>query len=402
MNGLLGGSGGSGILDFIKTPEGQGLLSAAFAGMAGARRGQPWNTAGAAGLGGVLGYSRALENQQQGQVRDLQMQKIKREEGEYQQRQSALNSLPENLRNLAALDPRTAIDRAYPAPEKPQLVTVQGPEGPMQRWLRPGETQGTDVGAPVDKEAALPWYVQKGPGGLSIDPAYADLEKTKASFGRAPAQPMAPVAYVDPSSGQTIWGTITDARGKPAANFNPTIQGTIAEHKAQGKEIGEARGGAIAGLPGAMNKAEQSMKLIDQLLAHPGRKTATGLSSKLDPRNYAAGTDATDFNVMSQQLQGKAFLEAFESLKGGGQITQVEGEKATQAIGRLSTAQSEKAYEEALLELKGIVKQGVERSKQRAGVGGQAANPKDAQALEWANANPNDPRAAQIKARLGQ
>ena len=26
---------------------------------------------------------------------------------------------------------------------------------------------------------------------------------------------------------------------------------------------------------------------------------------------------------------------------------------------------------------------------------------KDAQALEWANANPNDPRAAKIKARIG-
>ena len=31
-----------------------------------------------------------------------------------------------------------------------------------------------------------------------------------------------------------------------------------------------------------------------------------------------------------------------------------------------------------------------------------AANPQDAQALAWANANPNDPRAAKIKQRLGQ
>lgn len=32
----------------------------------------------------------------------------------------------------------------------------------------------------------------------------------------------------------------------------------------------------------------------------------------------------------------------------------------------------------------------------------QAANPQDAQALAWANANPSDPRSAQIKKRLGQ
>ena len=31
-----------------------------------------------------------------------------------------------------------------------------------------------------------------------------------------------------------------------------------------------------------------------------------------------------------------------------------------------------------------------------------AGNPQDAQALQWANANPNDPRSAQIKKRLGQ
>jgi hypothetical protein len=34
------------------------------------------------------------------------------------------------------------------------------------------------------------------------------------------------------------------------------------------------------------------------------------------------------------------------------------------------------------------------------GTGG-ARSPRDQQALEWANANPNDPRAAQIKQRLG-
>ncbi len=41
-----------------------------------------------------------------------------------------------------------------------------------------------------------------------------------------------------------------------------------------------------------------------------------------------------DFNAMLDQVQGGAFLQAFESLKGGGQITQIEGEKATQAIVR--------------------------------------------------------------------
>lgn len=53
----------NGLLDFIKTPEGQGLLSAAFGGLAGARRGQPLNSIGKAGMSGLLGYGQAVERQ---------------------------------------------------------------------------------------------------------------------------------------------------------------------------------------------------------------------------------------------------------------------------------------------------------------------------------------------------
>lgn len=56
-----------GLLSFISSPAGQGLLSAAFSGIASA--GRPgmgrWNTLGAAGLGGLQGYNSAVENQRQ-------------------------------------------------------------------------------------------------------------------------------------------------------------------------------------------------------------------------------------------------------------------------------------------------------------------------------------------------
>jgi hypothetical protein len=74
--GLLDGFG-----DFLKTPEGQGLLSATFGGLAGARRGAPLNSLGTAGLAGLQGYSGALDRNQQteqfGQMqksREMQMQ----------------------------------------------------------------------------------------------------------------------------------------------------------------------------------------------------------------------------------------------------------------------------------------------------------------------------------------
>lgn len=62
----------AGLLDFVNTPQGQGLLAAAFGGLAGARRGQPINSLGRAGLAGLAGYSgaqdRALQEAQVAEV----------------------------------------------------------------------------------------------------------------------------------------------------------------------------------------------------------------------------------------------------------------------------------------------------------------------------------------------
>ena len=65
-----------GLLDFVKTPEGQGLLSAAFGGLAGARRGAPVNTLGIAGLAGLNGYSEAQQRGANEQYRNMQAQQI--------------------------------------------------------------------------------------------------------------------------------------------------------------------------------------------------------------------------------------------------------------------------------------------------------------------------------------
>lgn len=65
--------------EFIKTPGGQGLLSAAFGGLAGAQRGAPLNSLGRAGMAGMMGYGGALDREKQaaesaqmGKYRDMQ------------------------------------------------------------------------------------------------------------------------------------------------------------------------------------------------------------------------------------------------------------------------------------------------------------------------------------------
>lgn len=91
---------------------------------------------------------------------------------------------------------------------------------------------------------------------------------------------------------------------------------------------------------------------INDLLSHPGFSGSVGAKNqaylfglKSDP---IAGTKEADFKAMLDQVQGGAFLQAFESLKGGGQITQVEGEKATQAIVRAQQSQSEEGFKKSM------------------------------------------------------
>ena len=112
-----------------------------------------------------------------------------------------------------------------------------------------------------------------------------------------------------------------------------------------------------------MTKANYLNGLVTQALEHPGLNAATGIQGAIDPRNYIPGTDAKNFGVLKDQIKGAAFMQAYESLKGGGQITEIEGEKATNAIARLNTAQSTDEYKKALTEFKGVIGTALDRMK---------------------------------------
>jgi hypothetical protein len=82
----------------------------------------------------------------------------------------------------------------------------------------------------------------------------------------------------------------------------------------------------------------------------------------------APGTNAADATALWKQIQGQAFLDAFERLRGGGQITVIEGEKATAAKARLDRAQSIEAITSALNDLEGIFLNAQQRAYQKASV----------------------------------
>jgi hypothetical protein len=80
-------------------------------------------------------------------------------------------------------------------------------------------------------------------------------------------------------------------------------------------------------------------------------------------------TAQADAFAIWEQVQGKAFLEAFSTLKGGGQITEKEGEKATAAITRLSNRrQSLAGAMKAIKDLEDVVSSAERNAQKKAGV----------------------------------
>jgi len=169
----------------------------------------------------------------------------------------------------------------------------------------------------------------------------------------------------DKGSGKTSAMTVDGRRPKPPA-VDPEAQAIVTEAKARGKASGEATGKAGVDLPRVTDQAEETLRLTEELLGHPGLQQAVGASSLLGVQKIP-GTAARDFQIRLDQLRGKQFLEAFQSLKGAGQITEVEGQKATEAIARMDSSGSEEEFRRAVRDFQDIVKRGLSRVRNLAG-----------------------------------
>ena len=109
-----------------------------------------------------------------------------------------------------------------------------------------------------------------------------------------------------------------------------------------------------------VTNANNALETIDSALNHPGLNAAVG---SIDSKFVSLSPDAVAFEAYHDQIKGKAFLAAFESLKGGGQITEVEGLKAEQATARLNLAQDEQDYKKALMDLKSVINDVLKRNQ---------------------------------------
>lgn len=137
------------------------------------------------------------------------------------------------------------------------------------------------------------------------------------------------------------------------------------------KEDAKVRADARRTLPVALRTADAALKGVDELLKHPGLSAVVGIPNPfqggLGPLGEMRGTPAAGFKTRLDQLTNGAFLEAYNLLKGGGAITNIEGEKAEKAMIRASTAQSEEEFIAAMNDFRNAIISGIRLLREQAG-----------------------------------
>tara|TARA_R110000868_G_scaffold86238_1_gene241944 strand:+ start:1691 stop:3169 length:1479 start_codon:yes stop_codon:yes gene_type:complete len=205
-------------------------------------------------------------------------------------------------------------------------------------------------------------------------------------------EPTPSVSQPDAAQPQPLKQAVTPVA--PAMSL-ADAQALQVQRKAANQQIGKNLAKSQFDLPMVENNSKYLIKALDAVLAplmdasgkpiikdgafvpgkeHPGLESSIGVKSwggilENLPYNVGGpipGTDAADFTASLAQVTGKQFLQAFETLKGGGQITEIEGTKATEALANLSNSQSEKQFRKALLAFRYEVGELVKIAKKRA------------------------------------
>lgn len=189
-------------------------------------------------------------------------------------------------------------------------------------------------------------------------------------------------------------GVEANATSRDRLNFemNPEAQARVTGAKEGAKIQTKNTLDAQAALPAAMQHVNEVNNIISQMIGdatvnakgkivipqggakpHKGFQVSVGASAQ-PGFQLLSGTDKADFYALKDQILSDAFLTAYkDSLKGGGAITEIEGEKGTRALLRARTSQSEPEFIKAMREFQQSNAKIAESLKVKAGGGAPAA-----------------------------
>lgn len=320
----------------------------------------------------------------QGQLTKQQADKLAQQKTTVELVKNAANQVFANPQNAAQIlqsfSQRTGIDVSD---DLSQIQQLGGDVEAIKRWA---------AGNALEADKLLPKFQQFDQGGAVVT-GTVDPLTGKFVQGTAFQKSMAPGEAQRIGLEARRVAVLEENQRRDA---DPAFQQRMAGARAVGEAMAKGDVQAIQALPKVIGDAELAVGLLDQMVGkrdsktgklltkdpvtgealknnkpHPGFAPAVGMGgfgtlgipglAQLTP-----GTDAANFKTLYDQVMGASFSEAFETLKGGGAITEKEGVKATAARNRMSLAQSEDEFIRAALEYRDIVAKGVERAQAKA------------------------------------
>jgi len=339
-----------GLLDqftqFAKTPEGQGLLSAAFGGLATAQRGAPLNSIGRAGMAGLAGYSGAIDREQQQadnafqqQFKQAQLDDLKRKQGESEKRDQFLQNLfnpggaalaagaqsgdvSPTKTNAARMDSAPQALGGIPAQALQADILLNGGKN-LPEWMFKRGTPDMQVsgGFAFDKNSVKPGYIPQmsvsndgkatqvviGPDGSPMVVAPRGAVETYGAFRgvdegtKANFDPM-PITTPDGRTTMTTRRAVVEsARPKPGGNYQGSgyAGGSSAAAASDQRAIllRERESAAKAG------RAQDVAALDRELARLPGGQAVPGIQVQSEADKVAAVEGAKNAAANTQAVQ---------------------------------------------------------------------------------------------------
>jgi hypothetical protein len=140
----------------------------------------------------------------------------------------------------------------------------------------------------------------------------------------------------------------------------------------RGQVLGEEAAKKEFSLPQTEQTAREALSLASKLQRHPGFEAAVGMPNPFKGGFglfNIPGTPAADFANMSKQARSKTFMAARESLKGAGQVTDFEGQKAENALAAMNSATSESEFKRAMQDYVDAIAAGVQIARKQSRMG---------------------------------
>ncbi len=255
------------------------------------------------------GIMSGMQNAQQNQ---MVMQDRQQQQADRQRQQQAIQNFQSGAKGAEDID---AIAKALMSSGDPSMA-VKGAQ-----LMKTAQGQQETMFAPQmmkDAEGNVTW------GQFGNRGTFSALD----TGGMTPYRP--PVTF-DVGDKRMIYDPVTGQTQEIEKNLAPHQETSYLSDAASAKEEGKAQGTAKAALPGLMQQVDMAEQSIGELLTIPGLENFTGSGAEFNTLLSRAGTNRADFNAKRQQIADQVLMIEFDKLRGAGQITEVEAERAQRA-----------------------------------------------------------------------